>query len=143
MQEEKFNKQDGNLDQPNVNESLALAGLFRKVSAKERLPKEDGTYICFISCCAEPKEGCSTGWGDCDFQDGKFRLTEERCLFWLEQIELPNDDRVILGMYNTIPITDTDHMVRGIEINTTLKTLKWVRDFVLAGKAVTAKDNVR
>lgn len=30
MQEEKFNKQDGNLDQPNVTKSLFLAGCFEK-----------------------------------------------------------------------------------------------------------------
>lgn len=36
MQEEKFNEQEGNLDQPNVNESLALAGLLNRREIKFR-----------------------------------------------------------------------------------------------------------
>lgn len=67
---------------------------FRKVSAKERLPKKDGTYICFISCCEEPKEGCSTGWGDCNFQDNNFLCPEEKILFWLEEIHYYTEEEL-------------------------------------------------
>lgn len=62
---------------------------YRKVSVKERLPKEDGVYICFISCCEQPKEGCSTGWGDCNFQDNTFLCPEEKVLYWLEETPSP------------------------------------------------------
>lgn len=133
MQEEKFNEQDGNFDQPNVNESLALAGLFRKVLVKERLPEKSGTYY--------SSQGRSvldythpvnvTAW-----KEGRDGLE-----WWLEEIELPNDAE----------INKQANIVTQIE-NSLVQVVAWtyyakgqidLRERVLAGKAVTAKDNVR
>ena len=138
MQEEKFNKQDGNLDQPNVNESLALAGLFRKVSVSERLPKE-GKFIFIqengsLRLCAWDGRKADLDW-----------IKNTSIKYWLEEVELPTDEEVKEQKW--IACKNDDGINKpywdGKEMDGFIKGAKWMRNFVLAGKAVTAKDNVR
>ena len=82
MQEEKFNEQDGNFVQPNVNESLALAGLFRRVFVKDRLPKHTDIYY--------------TNLGKTPFFDDEkiMVLNNTRATWWLEKVEFPTQDEI-------------------------------------------------
>ena len=128
MQEEKFNEQDGNFDQPNVNESLALAGLFRKVMTEERSPKESGTY----ATDRGRLEWSNDHKGFLGFWAGRPEV-----IYWMEEVELPSEDEINIAMSKLLDIGDNwewDSHTNAME------GAKWMRDFVLAA---TAKDNVR
>ncbi len=137
MQEEKFNEQDGNLDQPNVNESLALAGLFRKVSVKERLPKQEGQYIMFF------KNGNPFNVDFTKMAIEGLSFDSNDFTHWLEEVELPTDENIWAGAMMNCKHSGVDGTDSGIAFDNYVLGAKRVRDFVLAGKAVTAKDNVR
>ena len=136
-----------NLDngiKPDVNESLALAGLFRKVSVKERLPQEKGIYIVYVNdnaniqmpfVCIFSKEQFKWMSGDYKF--------DENISYWLEEIELPTDENIWAGAMMNCKHSGVEGTDSGIAFDNYVLGAKRVRDFVLAGKAVTAKDNVR
>ena len=128
MQEEKFNKQDGNLDQPNVNESLALAGLFRKVSADERMPNKTGLY--------------HTNRGMTNYFHGLKKFEHDPHIdYWLEEIELPSEEDIerkgdeygVRHGWRSESYDSSNDVGIAFERGAT-----WVRSL-----AVTAKDNVR
>ena len=122
MQEEKFNKQDGNLDQPNVNESLALAGLLRKVSADERHPTKTGLY--------------HTNRGMINYFHGLKKFEHDPHIdYWLEEIEFSSDAELTKELFKWCA---KRNMIMFME--TCLDVVKWMKSNVLAA---TAKDNVR
>lgn len=109
-----------NLDngiKPDVNESLALAGLFRKVFVKNGTPKESKEY--------------TTNVGEVLFTKQKY-WNENGVEYWLEEIELPTQKQI------TNERTERNYQTFQFDLGAI-----WMRNFVLAGKAVTAKDNVR
>ncbi len=112
-----------NLDngiKPDVNESLALAGLFRKVSTTERMPTKSDNYFTNKNLMAYFVE-------DGNFSNGNI-------LWWLEEVELPTDEEIKKIDFSHLP-----HMTQSGRVLIDFG-IKWMRDFVLAA---TAKDNVR
>lgn len=125
-----------NLDngiKPDVNESLALAGLFRKVSVKERLPKKDDVYFIIHN-----GENISTS---VFYTMGSGWLTHGMTIeYWLEEIELPTKEQIESEMKKRF--TNWGGYFNGGEAKWFNRGARWMMN-VLAGKAVTAKDNVR
>lgn len=124
-----------NLDngiKPDVNESLALSGLFRKVSVKERLPnwsKYFGKTLPTITFSNSPSfmvigENEPSGILEKRIK-GSFN-------YWLEEVEFPTQDEI-----------ENERTGRNYQTFQFDLGASWMKGFVLAGKAVTAKDNVR
>lgn len=120
-----------NLDngiKPDVNESLALAGLFRKVLVQERLPNEDGEYT--TNYCLHTKLLTCSGKRKWTIKAGGDTLTVTPD-YWLEEVELPTQKQIV-----------TERKNRNYQTFQFDLGAYWIMN-VLAGKAVTAKDNVR
>ena len=119
MQEENLTKQDGNLDQPNVNESLALAGLFRKVLTKDRVPENGLKSYC-------------TNSGIFIYNGDWHCINPHGIQWWLEEVEFPSDIDI------QDEATERYIDVRHSRANSFIEGANWMRSL-----AVTAKDNVR
>lgn len=97
--------------------------IFRKVLAKKRLPKKDGVYIALRS-------GFLMGewiWKDGEWQDDDNSGHKYELEWWLEEIELPTDEK-INEMY---PQRNSS----GTYLDTNMgrrEGAKDIRDFVLA-----------
>jgi hypothetical protein len=127
-----------NLDngiKPDVNESLALAGLFRKVSVKERLPERYNMFIVFSDLGQVSQSYFSSEYMKFEKQDVEY---------WLEEIELPSKDEIreTAWQYGEEEPNANSYIKYRIDCAYREGAFS-VLDFVLAGKAVTAKDNVR
>jgi len=94
--------------------------IFRKVKIKDRLPNKKGNFITNL--------GILIYYGDSKWGTGI--STGQRPNEWLEEIELPNDEEIRKAF---------DKMPSGIDVDFIdwYTGIKWMRDFVLAGKAVT------
>lgn len=96
--------------------------IFRRVSAKERLPKKDGVYIALRS---------GYTMGDWDFKNGEWTHEGNEGVkyeleWWLEEIELPSNVEIL----KEFGATDSSE---GDKINRMwMEGAKWMRDFVLA-----------